>query len=251
MNVMSPEKQKLNLSLDFRWLSLALLAVIVVMFLIWKPWQSPKVSDRTIQVSGQATISARPDEFIFYPNYSFTNSDKQAALAALTAKNNEIVAKLKSLGVPDKGIKTNAGERSSYPFYKSNTDSSLSYTLSITVTVNSESLAQKVQDYLVTTQPSGSVSPQANFSDQKRNALEDQARDAATKDARKKAEQSAKNLGFRLASVKTINDGAGFDGIYATDSKAALTAPEQGSNLTIQPGENDLTYSVTVTYYIR
>jgi uncharacterized protein YggE len=160
------------------------------------------------------------------------------------------VAKLKQLGVADKDIKTNSGGWS-YPKYDSNY-STATYTLSLTITVGTDTLAQKVQDYLLTTSPSGTISPQANFSDQKRKQIEDQARDTASKDARKKAEQSAKNLGFKLAAVKTVNDGAGFDGIYpaagyATDQKDAAGR----SSLTIQPGENDLTYTVTVAYYIK
>lgn len=244
----APKAQKLNLSLDFRWIALALLAVIVAMLVAWKPW-SAKATDRTVEVSGEATVSARPDEFVFYPAYEFENSDKQAALNQLTAKSSEVVAAIKKLGVADKDIKTNS-DSWSYPAYES-IGSTPVYTLRLTVTAGNEALAQKVQDYLVTTTPTGSVSPQATFSDKKRKELEDKARDEASKDARKKAEQSAKNLGFKLAAVKSVNDGSGF-GIYpATGYATDLKAEESRSSLSIQPGENDLSYTVTVIYYIK
>jgi len=247
----APRAQKLSLSFEYRWVALGLLAIIVVMLFIWKPWQAAKVSDRTVEVTGQATISARPDEFVFYPSYSFKNADKQKALDQMTAKSNTIVAKLKSLGVPDKGIKTNS-DSWSYPVYGID-DQTSTYTLRLTVTVGSEELAQKAQDYLLTTSPEGTVSPQANFSDSKRKELENKARDEATKDARSKAEQSAKNLGFKLAAVKTVNDGAGFGGVYPMMGYAMDLKAEDSSrsSLTIQPGENDLSYTVTVTYYIK
>lgn len=241
--------QKLSLSVDFRWVSLILLAAIAIMLLVWKPW-SGGVTDRTVEVTGQATVSARPDEFIFYPSYDFTNKDKDTALDQMTKKSNTLVAQLKKLGVADKDIKTNS-DSWSYPIYDGSTRSS-TYTLRLTVTVGDDKLAQKVQDYLITTTPTGSVSPQANFSDKKRKELENQARDEASKDARKKAETSAKNLGFRLAAVKTVNDGAGFGSPlvgYAQD--IALPEASRSSTMAIQPGENDLTYTVAVTYYIR
>jgi len=83
--------------------------------------------------------------------------------------------------------------------------------------------------------------------------LENQARDEATKDARAKADQSAKNLGFKVAAVKAVNDGSGFGGYpYPTiDYAEGLKADDSRSSLTIQPGENDLSYTVTVTYFIH
>jgi uncharacterized protein YggE len=242
--------QKLQISLDYRFISIGLLLAIVVLLFIWKPWGA-KATDRTVQVTGQATISTRPDQFVFYPTYEFTNTNKQAALDALTAKSADIVAGLKKLGVADKDIKTNAnGNNWYYPVYS---DGKSTYNLSLTVTVNSDSLAQKVQDYLISTTPSGSVSPQSDFSDKKRKEIEDQGRDQASKDARKKAEQSAKNLGFKLTAVKSVNDGTGFGGypVPMYDGKSAMATDSAGSSLSIQPGQNDLTYTVTVVYYIR
>lgn len=246
-------RQKLQLSFDYRWVALALLAVIVAMLLIWRPWSAAKTSDRTIDVTGTATVSARPDEFVFYPAYEFSSADKAAALEQMTAKSDEVVVGLKNLGVEDKHIKTNA-DSWSYPtaLRAEGGNDETTYTLRLTVTTNSEELTQKVQDYLVSTGPTGTIAPQATFSEAKRKELEAQARDAATKDARSKAEQSAKNLGFKLADIKAVNDGSGF-GVYpAYDTAMAMEVRSSANySLSVQPGENDLTYSVTVTYYIR
>jgi uncharacterized protein len=241
-------KVKLNFNLDYRLIIGLLLVVIAVMLFVWKPWQSDKVTDRTIEVTGTSTISARPDEFVFYPTYEFENEDKDAALKQLSAKSAEIVAGLKERGVADKDIKVNS-DSWSYPVYE-RIGSTATYTLRLTVTVGSQALAQKVQDYLVSTTPSGTISPQANFSESKRKVVEAEGRDKATKDARQKAEQSAKNLGFKLASVKTVNDGSGFGGVVPLYGKE-MTARDSSASLPVQPGENELTYTVTVTYYIK
>jgi uncharacterized protein YggE len=123
----------------------------------------------------------------------------------------------------------------------------------LTVTTYDEKLTQKVQDYLISTTPTGTISPQATFSQKKQKELQDRARTEASKDARTKAEQSAKNLGFKLKAVKSVNDASGFGGVYPTLSEKSLAVDSVAPPATyaIQPGENDLTYSVTVTYYIR
>lgn len=247
---MDKSKQQLSLNLDYRIIAGILLAVIVVMLLAWKPWTG-KATDRTVEVTGQTTVKAKPDEFVFMPVYEFKNADKQAALKELTAKSEELIGKLKDLGVADSKIKTNS-DSWSYQYY-GGSDSTPTYSLRLTVAAGSQTLAQKVQDYLVTTSPTGTISPQATFSEAKRKELESKGRDLASKDARSKAEQSAKNLGFRLSAVKAVNDGAGFGGIYpmAADSLNLKERSSASGYLAVQPGENELTYTVTVTYFIK
>jgi uncharacterized protein YggE len=250
MSENSSSSRKLNLTVDLRLVIAALLIAIVAMLIIWKPWSTSGTSSRTVEVTGDATITAKPDEYVFYPNYQFKDADKATALAALTKKSDEIVAKLKALGVDDSKIKTDS---SGYdmPMYYDTESKDATYTLQLTVTVSKLDLAQKVQDYLVTTNPTGSVSPQASFSDAKRASLESDARDKATKDARSKADQMATNLGFSLGKVKTIQDDTGFGDVFPLARGSALSAEDTTSSLKVQPGENDLSYSVTVTYFIK
>lgn len=248
---MNGSSRKLSLSFDYRIIVILLVAVIVAMLAMWRPWSTAAgASDRTIEVTGTATVSERPDEFVFYPTYEFDNADKAAALEQMTTKSNEVVAGLKKLGVADKNIKTNS-DSWSYPTTKIDGETTTTYTLRLTITAGSDELAQKVQDYLVSTVPSGTISPQATFSEAKLKEVESKGRDEASKDARAKAEQSAKNLGFKVASVKSVSDGSGFGGVYPLMERDAMTDSATSSSLSIQPGENELTYTVTVVYYIR
>jgi uncharacterized protein YggE len=236
-----------------RIVSALLLVVIVVMLALWRPWQyKPGSNDRTVTVTGEATVKAEPDEYVFNPYYEFKNKDKDAALASLTKKSNSVIDGLKKLGVEDSKIKSNSNGYD-YPVYLDQKETS-TYTLSLTVTVSNREMAQKVQDYLTDTTPAGSISPQATFSESKRKELESQARDEATKDARAKADQSANNLGFRIGAVKSVEDGAGFGigpvPLYEGRGIALDSAMEK-SSLPVQPGENELTYTVTVVYFLR
>jgi uncharacterized protein YggE len=240
----------------FLWklVSLVLLIALVITITLWKPWQpNIKAGERTVSVTGTATLKAEPDEFVFNPSYEFTDPDKQAGLSAMTKKSDELVAKLKSLGVPSSKIKVDSNN---YGTYYPVANGSTIYNLSLTITTNSKDLTQKVQDYLLTTSPSGAVTPSANFSTAKQKALEAQARDKAEQDARSLAEQSAKNLGFKVNKVKTVDDN-GFDNFggcgngLCKGANLSSSIPIDTATLSVQPGENELSYSVKVTYYIR
>lgn len=246
-----PTPRRRNSLLSQLPLILALL-IIICLLAIWKPWDNPVNNEsRTISVTGEAEITAEPDEYIFNPQYNFKNADQKVALAEATAKTNEIVSELKKLGVADSKIKSGTSGYKSY--YD---DSQDTYYASLTVTVGDKARAQKVQDYLLGTTPTGSVTPQADFSQAKRKKLTDEARDKATREARHKAEQSARNLGFTVGKVKSVSDnidntidvmphtGRDVPAIAAGQDSAAPSSP-------IQQGEDKLTYRVTVVYYLR
>jgi uncharacterized protein YggE len=255
------QKGRFKKLLKARYLVILLVIVIGVMLGLWRPWTSqPQISGRTISITGDSTLKATPDEFVFSPSYDFTNVDKQTALTALTSQSNTMIAKLKGLGVADNQIQTNSTGNNSYFYsYTTNQDNTFTYTLYLTIKVDSQSLAQKVQDYLTTTSPTGDVSPSAQFSNAKQKNLENQARTAAIKDARSKAEQSAQNLGFKLGAVKSVDDSNGFSnpgpcggfGVCSGVNNAISLQSGSAPSLAVQPGQNELDYSIGVVYYIH
>lgn len=245
-------RSKLTLSLDYKILSIIFLITIIFMLLTWKPWLGTVNSNtRTIDVSGSAKIKATPDEFVFYPNYEVKNTDKQAALDELSKKSSDITSKLKSLGVQDEKIKTDTSGYDNIYYSHPESQNNPTYTLRFTITVSSSELAQKVQDYLLTTTPTGGISPQPSFSESKRKKLESEARDAATKEALAKAKQTASNLGFKIGRVKSVQDGTGFGEIIPMKGMTAVDTAASTSQMKIQPGENELNYSITVVYFIK
>ncbi len=247
--------ETISFRVNFRWVSLALLLALLVCVAMWRPWQgSGRTGQREISVTGTTTVTAAPDKFMFYPSYEFKNIDKKQALDEVAVKQKEVVEALKNAGVKDKEIKADSnGYRGS--FYQ-NDSKEYVYTLTIQVTSDTMTEAQKIQDVLLATNPSGQVSPQAQFSQAKQKELEAKARVEASADARKKADQMATNIGFKVGKVKSIVDGSIYGGpILAmsesdTDMKSVGSVGSQPA-LGLQPGQNDLPYSIQVTYYIR
>ncbi|HEX5744415.1 MAG TPA: SIMPL domain-containing protein, partial [Candidatus Saccharimonadales bacterium] len=140
-------------------------------------------------------------------------------------------------------------------YYYSTSGGKITYTLNLSITVDDAKVAQKVQDYLLTTDPRGTLSPRVSFSKAKKEQLQDQVRTKAEKNARFKADQSAKNLGFKVDEVKSVKDGnlgsvSPYYG-YGINQGSVLSARESAPHLDLQPGQNDLSYSVKVVFYIR
>lgn len=247
-------KSKMNINVDLRFISLVLLLCIIGMLAVWRPWAVSAInSSRTISVEGQATVNAVPDEYVFMPTYEFKDADKDTALAALSVKSDAVIKELKKLGVASSKIKANSDGYNYPEFYLDKDSGQNTYTLRLTIKTSGKELVQKVQDYLVTTAPLGQVSPQASFSTTARKSLEDKARDDAASNAREKADRTAKNLGFKIVRVKSIEDNNSYGGPTPLMSTMAAgeDAASSRSSLEVQPGENELIYSVKVVYFIR
>ena len=240
----------ISLRLNLWWLVGLLVIIIFAMLLIWKPWEGPSSVKRTVSTSGMTTVKAVPDEFTFSPSWEFKGNDKAAALKEAAEKSAAVVTELKKLGITDENIKTNANGWEGYYFYNQESRQHI-YSLNITATVRSKDLAQKIQDYLVTTEPTGQVTPQTTFSKQLQKKLEQQGRSEATKDARAKADEMAKNLGFRVGKIVSIKDNGSGGGGYPVPMYATEEVKRSASGLAVQPGQDEMTYTVEVVYAIR
>jgi len=241
--------KNIKLAVDLRIICVLLLLVIGVLVYFLAPWESK--TSRTITVSGEATTKAEPDEFQFNPTYQKKGTDRAATQQELIAKVNEVVAKLKEIGVEESSITLASSTYDNY--YNDGTNEITSNTL--TITISDKELSQKVQDYLITTAPEGQISPYASFSTAKRKELEEGVRSEAVADARKKAERTVSELGQKLGKVVSIADNQGGismpfmgheGGVMAMD-----TAGVSRSSLAVLPGKQDVSYTVEVTYEIR
>ena len=235
---------------------LLVVGTLVSVLLFWRPWDpSITTSSRKITITGSATVSSEPDEFRFTPSYT------RDSTAAITKLNDQIIATLKNLGLKDSQIKNNASTYGSTDvYYIIPVEGKEQTTLGLTITVNDKKLAQKVQDYLLTTNPEGAITPIASFSTSKRKSLENKARGDAIKDARAKATQTATGLGAKLGKVLAISEGTNTRGcdvggvlcpIALEGSVSSSDDSSSSKSPIIQPGTDELTYSFTVSFSLE
>jgi uncharacterized protein YggE len=251
-------KQSITLKFNVWIICAILLLTNLVTVGLWQPWNNNSVSSRTIAITGTSTLEAAPDQFIFNPYYQKEGDNKAVLDAEISDLSKAIIAKLKELGVKDSVIKADV---SSYDngVYQPEQNSNQVVTLNLTVTLKDKDLAQKVQDYLTTTSPSGSVTPQSSFSIAKQKELETNAREGALKDARTKAKTSADQLGAQLGRVVKVTDmtsigisplpwlmGAS-NGAKTDSATSSSTAP----SYSIQTGLNEYSFNVEVTYELK
>lgn len=237
----------------FKCLQMGLLVVILGLILWSKPWDSgtSSTTTRKITVAGEATISAEPDEFEFSPYYEEKGTDQEALKEKLTQKSNETVDKLKELGVEDKDIKLDV---SSYDYWYWQEDEEGVLNAYITITIQDGDLVQQVQDYLLTTDAKGQLTPRASFSKEKRKQLDAQAVEEASTEARAKAEAQAKLFGAKLGDVIEVNQqrdsifGYSVDAVTLESSDLSVSS---AASLPVLQGEQDYSQTVSVVYELQ
>ncbi len=252
---MNDDKKQLTISLNYRTLALAIVLLYVitigVMLYLWQPWGAISSDTRRITVTGKSTLEAQPDEFVFSPSYNYESVDKTKALEEASDTTTKIVNELKKLGVADKDIKVNGYGQDWYWYYDDNENR---VSVNVVITVGDKDLAQKVQDYLLTTNPKGQITPTPTFSEAKQKELEEQGRVAAVADAKAKAQASVDELEVKLGKVISVSEGNGFVDFpiaYSERQADGLGTAEISSSIPVQPGQDQLSYSVTVIYEIK
>lgn len=252
-------KQSITIKFNL-WIIVAILALSnLITLALWQPWNGFGASNRTITINGTTTIEAEADQYTFTPYYQKTGTDSNKINNNLSSLSKTIVEKLKKLGVSDSSIKTDVSSYD-YGIYYYDDSSNVSGTLSVTVTLKDKALAQKVQDYLATTSASGSISPQISFSITKQKELETQAREEALTDAKTKAEATAKQLGVTIGKAISVNESTSggvtplpwlYDAVKSNSGSSEEPATDTSSSYTIQPGLNEYSFSVEVTYELK
>mgnify|MGYP001600805811 CR=1 FL=1 len=241
---------KMTIRLNSRHLVAVLVVVIIIILGFWRPWEEN--GDRTVSITGEATLRAAPDEFIFSPLYERQASSSKEAISAVSELGNGVVEKLKKLGVIDQEIKTQVTTNQGFgPITDQQTDK-VTAQYSLTIVIHNQELAQKILDYIVTSPVLYSVLPQSIFSPGRRKELEKQARSLALTDAKAKAKQSADELGIRVGRVISINEPNWGGPIPMTlEGQTKMDVQPKTTSPILLTGEQDFTFAVTVVFRLR
>lgn len=164
-------------------------------FGIYGPVGDEGVSDRTISVDGAAEVSASPDENVFYVNFEEEDQDQASARAKVVAKSDAVIAALTELGVKKTDITSDISTYDDYDCFDDCTEpTGVNAYSNLQIRVNDTDLAEKVYNYLLTSEASGQVSPSSTFSAEKEKELKREARALAVADAKEQAQQLANEL---------------------------------------------------------
>lgn len=216
------------------------------MLALWRPWEG-KAATRTLSITGEASITATPDEFHFSPSYVAKGTDVEKLKADIDAKVNQVFKDIKALGVDESDITIDSSSYKDY-YYEEQNNSEQTVSSYVQVTAKSKELAQKVQNYLATSGAEGQLTSQPTFSREKAKRLEDDGREKAIKDAHTKAETAARNLNVRVGKVISFKDQTN-QPYYALDSIAnSDSAGKARESVPVTPGKQDTSYSVEVVF---
>ncbi|HYK08332.1 MAG TPA: SIMPL domain-containing protein [Candidatus Eisenbacteria bacterium] len=212
-------------------------------------------------VTGTASISQKPDSATISFGVTKSASTLADAQNQANTSTNKIVADLKKLGIDEKDIKTS--NYNSYPVYDSNTKltpriaqpigggtSVNGYTVSenVEVTLKDITKANTVIDAVTKDGAENISGPNLTFSQATQDSLTQKARLEAIKDAKSKAESLASAAGIRLGRITNIQEGSEPFPIRPVMMLKAADSGSAGLPTQIQPGENTITSTVTLSY---
>lgn len=219
----------------------------------------------SFSVTGEGKSSITPDKATVTLGVTATDTTADEAKNKMNENINKVTTAIKALGIEDKDIQTQ--NLNVYPNYettkvtplvapnaptpvKDPNSQATSYTgnTNIVVTVNQIDLANKIVD--AGTKNGANQVGGVSFDNQDTTAAENDARQKAIADAKAKAETAAKAAGFTLGKIINYSENPGGRGpipyaLNAADA-AGKSAPTE-----LNPGENEITMTVTLSYEVK
>lgn len=237
-------------------------AILLVGFFVYGKLVGPitissshDTNKRTFTVEGQGTVSVKPDKY--YTDFTIQERAKtrEEVQNLGNAKQEQALSALKKLGFADSDIKTtgyNINEDYSIgiqPSDRQPTPSGYITYISTQVTAKDVEMIEKAIDALTPLEINVN-GVQSTIGDPE--DYRGEARKKAIEQAKKKADSLASSAGFKLGKIASIAEGQTGDSIAGQpmpmlrSDKLEMSAPTQ-----INPGENEVTAHITITYYIN
>lgn len=211
-----------------------------------------------IQASGEGKASAQPDMAVISLRFSEKGKTSADAVKALSGKVNRALAVLKANGYGSDAYET--GSINVYPEYNYQNGRSevVGQQASQTLTVRVRNLDAKGQKVGVLVdalaQIDGINIDSVSFDIYDKTPLQTQARAAAFRDAKAKAEDYASFAGLSVGRVLTIDDFSYVAAPPLAEKRTfavASMAVGGSSDTSVPVGEQDVSYSTTITFALR
>ena len=211
------------------------------------PEVRPATSQKTIQVTGTATVSAAPDEALLYLAVQTQGATATEATTSNAAAMSKVMAALAGAGIGNDSIQTISYTLT--PIYENNVNQSapsviIGYTAlnAIQVTVKDLGAIGKILDQAISAGINQVQGITFTLSDANLATLQKQALQLAIQNADGQAKALATTLGVSISGPISVSPGYTFE--PTNYSRLAASAPQTQ----IQPGTLQVTATVQVSY---
>lgn len=197
----------------------------------------------SFQVTGEGKATLKPDSATIRVGVVAKGQTAKAAQDQMNENINKVIEAIKALGIPESDIKTqNYNVNPVYDYSEGQKITNYSANTNITIKVKNVDLVNKIID--AATSNGANVVGGAEFENLDKTQAENEARSKAITDAKNKAQNIAKTAGFSLGRL--IGYQEGFVG-----EPRPLTMLAADSKTQIEPGTNEVTVTVTLSYEVR
>jgi len=216
------------------------------------PTGSPS-GEHVIAVTGTGKITVKPDVADISLGVQAQRDSAKAARDDAANVMNAVLAALHNLGIADDQIQTSTLNLSPVYDYNSSSPTITGYQVTNIVNVHVTDIS-KVADVIDNSVAAGATTVNSvAFDVADRAAAENQARDAAVKDARSHADALATAAGVTITGVQSISEtsySAPYPWYGVADGAKGSPAGTPSVPTPVQPGTQDITIMVTVSYLI-
>ncbi len=204
----------------------------------------------TLTVTGSGTATVTPDKASISIGVQTMNPSSKTAQDKNSKDVNNVIDALINAGVDEKDIATSSFDLYANYDYSKDVSELTGYTVTTMLTVKNLDV-DDVGELLDEAGDAGvNVINGINFDYSETEAAYDKALDAAMDRAQEKAQKLAAKEGCRLEKILSVSEGQ--DSGYSTmnDAKQYAETSAADGGMTVMPGENDVTATVTVTYQL-
>jgi uncharacterized protein len=197
-------------------------------------------------VSGVGEAAGIPDTAKISIGITKTAQTVESAQSQTNSAANKIIEDLKNIGISDKDIKTtNYSVNPNYDF-RNGSQNITGYTVSQNLQVNVSPIDRANQAIDISVNNGANLIGGINFTfnDKTKKDLERKARTDAVKKAKEKAQELSQATGIRLGKIVDVQESQGFNPVSVRTF--ALDSTDENTNL--QPGENTISLTLTLSY---
>lgn len=231
-------------------LSSFLLVAMLLAGIYLIPWSNVNwgsiemIPGSTVTVTGQAKSSQSNEVASFTAGVSAINQDKQAAMAEVNQKTEEIISEVKQFGIPEEDIQTQ--NLSVYqPQEDYNGGEAKDWQVNNTISIKLKEVDRTSALTEILTQTGATNIHGPNFRIEDTSQKENDLLSSAIDNAREKAELIAQASNKKLGKVITVNEGGSSIPGYGVMSELG------GRGAPVEPGTSTVSKNVSVVFELK